>query len=268
MSPVFPAVRGRTPILSQSAVARGYWKIALAWGDCRPGRLPLPGQFFTLLPFDYPLTMLRRPFAYSGADSRGFSFIYEVRGKVTQDLADAPEGTLVDWIGPSGSSFPLPPDGIRPVIVAGGIGVGPMLFFASAAAAAGFEPLVILGARTAAMIPRLPWPQGTELRICTDDGSEGIRGTAIAGIRTDDIAGAGFYTCGPEPMMAAVHRIAVEYGCACLVSMEAMMACGVGACQGCAVPVVNPESREPLYKRACAEGPVFDSREIVWPSRT
>lgn len=265
MSTGTPHSRGKAHILKQIIVADGYREIQLS----ASGLNALPGQFFTILPENYPMSMMRRPFAYSDVTDDGFSFVYEIRGRNTADLAKLEEGSTVDWIGPLGSAYPLPPAGLKPVLVAGGIGVGPILFLAREIAAAGIESTVVLGARSAALVPDLAWPSAADVRVCTDDGSLGIHGTVIDGLAGLDISNSEFFSCGPHPMMAAVHRLAKSAGRQCWVSMEEMMACGVGACQGCAVPVLDEKDikndlSRPSYKRACLEGPIFNSREISW----
>ncbi len=266
MNPIGPHTRGIARIFEQQCIARGYREISLSYAQ-GPEKLqkPLPGQFFTILPQRYPLSVMRRPFAYSNADEKGFTFIYEIRGNTTSNLADLDDGCPVDWIGPLGSSFPNPPEGSKPVLVAGGIGVGPIHYLARLLSETGIDSVVILGAGNAALVAQLDWPERVELRICTDDGSLGIHGTALDGLDGLDVDNAVYYSCGPRPMMAAVHQHAVENNRPCWVSMEEMMACGVGACQGCAVQVIDSSDlSRPVFKRVCVEGPIFDSREIVW----
>lgn len=261
-----PHSRGRARIINQRVVAEGYREMSLSPIDGELGhqkKKPLPGQFFTVLPHRYPVPLIRRPFAYSDSRESGFSFIYEIRGTGTQDLARLEAGAVLDLIGPLGSAFPQVPAGVRPILVAGGIGVGPILFLARDLAQTGQQPLIILGARNALLVPDLEWPSGTEIRICTDDGSTGIPGTVLDGLSNENLDDAVFFTCGPHPMMAAIHSLAESAGSRCWVSMEEIMACGVGACQGCVIPMTN-DSDSPEYKRACVEGPIFDSREILW----
>ncbi len=261
--------RGRARIFSQNKIAKGYQDIRLEYGDDRPVRAPRPGSFFTILPVNYPLQTMRRPFAYSASDEKGFSFIYEVRGDASSDISDLPDGSELDWIGPLGTSFPEPSEGKRPVLIAGGIGVGPIYYLAhklaGSSSSVDSDPLVIIGARTAALVPGLDWPTNVELRICTDDGSTGIHGNALSALKHTDTADAEFYTCGPQPMMAAIHRTALDTDATCWASMEEMMACGVGACQGCAVEMAERGADGwATYTRACVEGPIFDSRELAW----
>lgn len=265
MSRDYARRRGR--ILAHRETARGYFELQLGHSEPLIPH-PRPGQFCAVLPPRFPSPLLRRPLAYSGAESTAFSFIYAVLGEATRDLAELQRGDEIDWIGPLGSPFPPPPGGKRPVLAAGGIGLGPILFLADHLADAGEEPLLILGARDKGHIPDIHTHPKVELRLCTDDGSAGIHGTVIDGITPDDLSGTAFYCCGPHPMMAAVHRLCEEHGCPCWVSMEEVMACGVGACQGCAVPVIPPDGLEgPAYRRACLEGPVFSSRDIAWPAK-
>jgi dihydroorotate dehydrogenase electron transfer subunit len=263
--------RGRARVETQRTVARGYVEMALSYTgepprtDTAPKdeRYPPPGSFFTLLPSAYPAPMLRRPFAYSDAGDSGFSFIYEIRGKATRDFSKLKSGDAVDWIGPLGTGFPDPPEGSRPVLVAGGIGVGPILYLSRRLAQRGIQAVVSLGARTADLVPDIEWPEGTDLRICTEDGSSGMRGNALDGIAAGVPRDAVFYSCGPRPMMAALHEKASASGSPCWVSLEEIMACGVGACKGCVVEAVDL-SAAPAYKCACTDGPVFDSGKIVW----
>ena len=149
--------------------------------------------------------------------------------------------------------------------MAGGIGVGPIYYLAVQMAARGVKTTVVIGARTASLVPRLTWPKGTDLRVCTQDGSAGLTGTVLAALTADGAKESHVYTCGPDPMMKAVHEWALAKGNPTWVSKEEIMACGAGACQGCAVEMAEKESHgAPFYKRACVEGPVFSSTELAW----
>lgn len=255
--PVRGIGRGTARILEQRTIARGYREIRFTSVDSTN---PEPGQFLTVLPHRHPVPLLRRPFAYSAWSRGEAAFIYEIRGPMTGDLAELPVGADLDWLGPLGRGFPDPPEGTRPVLISGGIGVGPLYFLATTLAARNLAPLLVLGARETGLVPELPQIPGGEIRIATDDGSAGFRGNAPAAVGRDELAGAALYACGPYPMMREVHRIAVEHQRPCWVSLEEWMACGVGACQGCAVPV--NDHRE--FVRACLEGPVLESRAVAW----
>ncbi|MBF0244509.1 MAG: dihydroorotate dehydrogenase electron transfer subunit [Planctomycetes bacterium] len=251
----------KAQILSHQPISDDYHQMSfsLAAGDSNP----LPGQFFTLRVSEEVAPLLRRPFAFSGYDAaKGrASFIYQRRGRATALLAARREGEIIDVIAPLGRAFPWPAQGAPCTLVGGGIGLGPLLFLARELLVKANPLRLVLGYRSAAHIPERSIFEGLEVDFCTDDGSEGFRGNAVACFASRAAqAGEVIYACGPEPMLAGCSRLAEERGAPCWVSVEQVMACGVGACMGCVVKV----RREPGYARACSEGPVFDSREIVW----
>jgi dihydroorotate dehydrogenase electron transfer subunit len=255
-----------TIVRSTRPVAEGYFELRFAWpeGDADA---PAPGRFLTVRAGGRYDPALRRPFAFSGyapgSDSGCASFIFQLRGRGTEYLAALREGDPLDILGPLGAGFAKPPRDARPVLVAGGIGLGPMLYLARALAedaAAGLceAPVFVIGVRSAAYVPDVDLPAGTV--ICTDDGSAGFKGTA-----TDWLSGydpglpPSFYACGPAPMMAAVDRLAQARRAPYQAATEQWMACGVGACHGCAVRL-----KSGAFVRACVEGPVLDGRQVDW----
>ena len=256
-------------VLENRELSRDYRRIEVEW----PGEAgnPSPGAFLTVRVSGGTDPLLRRPFALSGYDPGPgrASFIFQIRGPATRLLAERRPGTALDVLGPLGKGFPDPAPGGRPVLVGGGIGLGPILYaardFGGRAARGGWEaPALVLGFRTAAQVPDLDFPEGT--MICTDDGSAGFKGTAV---QAAELAGAGgrygpdappsYYACGPAPMMAALDRLAAVRHAPFWAAAEQWMACGVGACMGCAVRL-----KDGSFARACAEGPVFDGASIDW----
>jgi dihydroorotate dehydrogenase electron transfer subunit len=274
-----------TSVSSIRPVAEGYHELRFAWpssvGSLNQAELPAPGRFFTIKAGGRYDPALRRPFAFSGfepgiADGRttgsatdGVSgggeaaFVFQVRGRGTGFLAALRPGDGLDVLGPLGKGFGRPANGSKPILIAGGIGVGPMLYLAHALAkdakAGLFEaPILAMGFRNASYIPALPLPDGTV--VCTDDGSAGYHGTVTLWLEGfDPGAPPCFYACGPAPMMAAVDRIAQARGVPYEAAIEQWMACGVGACAGCAVALKSGG-----YIKACADGPVYDGRLIDW----
>ncbi|MBN2628710.1 MAG: dihydroorotate dehydrogenase electron transfer subunit [Spirochaetales bacterium] len=246
-------------VISCRESARDYYELVFTW----KGPVPLPGQFLTLRCWDGESPLLRRPFAlsaYDGAERRA-SLIFQKRGPATSIMTRLKTGDHMDILGPLGGSFPSPETGRRPVIVGGGIGTGPVLFLADALAKAGLRPLLVLGFRDKNFVPRVHLPLGCETVITTDDGSAGVPGTVIDYLRSrDDLENSRFYGCGPHPMLKGLHELALEQEAPCSVSVEEVMACGIGACQGCAIPVTLPQK----FLRVCQDGPVFDSRILVW----
>jgi len=268
-------------IVATVPVARDYYRLDFTWpADAPP---PEPGQFITIRVADTSAPLLRRPFGVSGfAEGSGgagphtggpvaaprssgpiASMIYWRRGEATRLLAGYEPGDRLDVMGPLGVGFPLPPPDAVPVLVAGGVGIGPILFFANALAAAGFAPLLLIGARETAALPAIDVDRRVQVRRATDDGSTGFAGNAIGLLDQTIEVTAGelvVYLCGPDPMLRAGHGCAGRHGLPAWVSMEQTMGCAVGACMGCAVRVNGPAR----YARVCTEGPVFASTEIVW----
>jgi len=227
-----------------------------------------PGQFVMLRIDERIAPLLRRPFSvYRIIEGRkGVEILYRVVGEFTGILSGIREGECVDILGPLGNGFSLPKKDSRVFIVAGGIGVAPLVFLCSyLIVEKGYDSSTIkvfLGARSKDdLLCRDDLSSlGLEVAITTDDGSEGETcmitspvEAALKKARPDMI-----YACGPSGMMKCLSEMAGDYGVACQLSMETVMACGFGACLGCAV-----ESKDAnKYLHVCKDGPVFDSRDI------
>ena len=207
---------------------------------------------------------LPRPMSLLAAGSEP-AILLKVVGEGTRRMAQATVGQRYTWHAPLGHRW-QPPVGRRPLLVAGGVGVAPLLFLADELRAAGVEDVVsVYGGRSARDLPLAE--QLAEcgiLRITTDDGSRGLRGRVTQALQAllDDIANPDewvIYTCGPHAMMAAVARLAAAAGVTCYASLEAPMGCGYGVCLGC--PVAR---RDGSYLYTCVEGPCVDARLIDW----
>ncbi|MEK6608386.1 MAG: dihydroorotate dehydrogenase electron transfer subunit [Myxococcota bacterium] len=192
----------------------------------------------------------------------GADFLMKEVGRGTRLFRDMRAGDRVTILGPLGHPFPAPDAARRDVLVAGGVGLAPLLMQAERAAAAGLADHVTLvhGGRTGEdlVLQDDLRATGVALRLATEDGSAGTRGrvtAALGGI----LDGATLMACGPTPMLRALHALALERGLPCHLALEETMACGIRACLGCAVP-----AREKPYLYVCTDGPVFEARE-VWP---
>jgi dihydroorotate dehydrogenase electron transfer subunit len=253
MTRFFATVRRNIP------VAEGYMLLSFEWPE--KTQPPLPGQFITIGNTESTDPLLRRPFAISAFSSGAAEIVYQIRGKATHAIAARREGDGIDVLGPLGNSFPAPREGALPVLLGGGIGFGPIYYFASHLQSEGKHPVIIIGARTASSMPDLPYTG--DYRFCTDDGTRGFHGTVVdllAASEDIDPQSSVLYACGPEAMLAACAAFAARAGMPCWVSMEQIMGCAVGACMGCAIRVKG----EARYARVCTEGPVFDAEEIEW----
>ncbi len=211
--------------------------------------------------------ILARPFGISAVIRRqAIELYYRVVGKGTALLSTVERGAMLSLQGPLGNGFPEPDRDALPILVAGGSGFPPLLFFAARLAS---KPVVFLGARNKdCLVPataiKCCRSHARKVYITTDDGSAGKAGfvtdalTAfLDGSRERDRAV--IYSCGPRAMMAAVSKVAADRNVPSYVSMEERMACGLGVCMGCSVAV-----KAGGYKRVCKEGPVFDARVIDW----
>ncbi|MGE5552710.1 MAG: dihydroorotate dehydrogenase electron transfer subunit [Betaproteobacteria bacterium] len=205
-------------------------------------RTAVPGQFVMVEGGPHRIT--RRPFSVSGVDrERGLiRLLVRVSGPASEWLAALAPGAQVGLHGPQGRGFALPPAGSAVWLVGGGIGTAPLLFLAGWLREAGSGVWAALGGRTAADLPGLEELRrlGVEVAVATEDGSAGLPGLVTAPVEQRLAAGgpppAAVYACGPRGMLVAVARQVLGFGLRCQVSVEERMACGVGACAGCAWP--------------------------------
>ncbi|WP_319561757.1 dihydroorotate dehydrogenase electron transfer subunit [Marispirochaeta sp.] len=252
-------IQRKVNLTANREIARDYFELRFLFSFSER-ETPLPGQFLTLKISDGPAPLLRRPFAFSAYRNGTAGVIYQRRGPGTELLAGKREGDELDIIAPLGNTWPEPGTKEHPVLVAGGIGMGPILFFARSLQQKGRNFSLIIGARTGDYLPDSTVTAGLDTLLATDDGSIGIHGTVIDALPSEYPSPPRFYTCGPHPMMYAVHRQALELDAPCSVSMEQTIACGVGACMGCVIRLTGDER----FARVCADGPIFDSREVLW----
>ena len=252
----------RSEILENPVVAKDYREMFLRW----PAgvRIPAPGQILSVRVNASTVPFLRRPFAIASFDkqTRVASIIYHVRGPGTALMAALQPGDEVDILGPRGFSFRTGTER-TPLLVGGGVGTGPIVYAANYLASKGYHPTLVIGYRNQALVPTLRLDPAIRLLVCTDDGTAGLRGTVINGLESlteTERHDAFVWACGPQPMLKAVHFWAFPQGLPCQVSLEEIMACGVGACMGCTVETVD----ERQVVRVCTEGPVLASEEIKW----
>ncbi len=226
-----------------------------------PEKLPviLPGQFAEVLVPNSVSTYLRRPFSIYDLDynRNRLTMLIKAIGEGTRALYNLSEGDTLNLIYPLGNSFGGSGDG-KALLIGGGVGIAPMLMLSKSLSSEGKEVDVLIGGRTSADIiqPDLYKPFGNVF-ITTDDGSLGEKGMVTGhSLFGQDNAYSKIYACGPEPMMKAVSALARSKGIPCEVSLENLMACGIGACLCCIVPTRDGN------KTTCVEGPVFDSSTL------
>ena len=222
-----------------------------------------PGQFVNVKISQDADPLLRRPFSIHGVRGSSIKILYEVVGLATGILSEKKAGEYLDIIGPLGEGFSIINSRIS-IIVAGGMGVAPLVFLAEKIKKG--KTLVLIGAKTKNQIlcKKDFRSLGCEVKISTDDGSKGFQGKVtelleqILHARQYALDSISLYACGPRPMLKAISRICGEYHIAAQISLEEHMACGFGACLGC---VVNTKEG---FQRVCKEGPVFSADQILW----
>ena len=219
--------------------------------------LTKPGQFVQVL---VPSKTLRRPISVCDVEGDVIRLVFEVRGEGTALMAQTRVGETVNIIAPLGHGFTLNPNE-KTIFIGGGIGVPPMLYSAKQC---GSNAIVINGFRhKEAVILEEDFRQAAgRVIITTDDGSYGIHGFVTQPL-AEVIEGADrICACGPTPMLRNIAKMAQQYGVPCEVSLEQRMACGVGACLGCAVAVKDGD--RVVYRHVCKDGPVFSSEAVAW----
>lgn len=230
--------------------------------DDKPLPEMLPGQFVEVRVDNSPSTFLRRPISINNVDydRNELWLLVAAVGDGTRQLQKLQKGDRLNCMLPLGNSFTMPTDSAQKVLlVGGGVGVAPLLYFGKRIKEMGGEPTFLLGARSAKdVLERELFEQVGRVLITTEDESEGEKGfvtnhSVLAQEHFDRIS-----TCGPKPMMMAVARYAFKNDIECEVSLENKMACGVGACLCCVEKTVEGN------KCVCKEGPVMNIKKLTW----
>lgn len=231
------------------------------------------GQFVMIKAGTSPEPLLRRPFSIMSVDpaAETFTLFLKAVGSGSRALADLWPGEAAGCLGPLGLHFTLPPEGHEALLVAGGYGIAPFRLFCDELLREGRTARVFYGGRTAGDLQlREPFGElGVPLVASTEDGSLGHRGRVTEAVEAhlDAMGHRGrvtLYACGPEAMLHAVARLAERRGLTAQVSLDPWMGCGVGTCLGCVVWIQYAHEASPKFRCACTEGPVFDSKDVVW----
>ncbi|MEA3436784.1 MAG: dihydroorotate dehydrogenase electron transfer subunit [Thermodesulfobacteriota bacterium] len=262
-------IQEKNQVLWNKKVGPGYFKIGLnCKGEYSEAK---PGQFVMLRLCGGIEPLLRRPFSIhrlisGNGQFQGIEILYKVVGKFTQKLSVLKKNESIDILGPLGSGFSIPKNIKRIFMIAGGMGVAPIVFLASQLKNNEVnisQCRMFLGGRSKDDILCLDDFDKLKMavQLTTDDGSAGSKclvthplEIALAERRPDVL-----YACGPQEMLKSVVVLAQQFAVKCQVSVETMMACGMGACLGCAV---EPGEASGKYLHACLDGPVFDANAI------
>jgi len=247
-----------------------------------------PGSFVHVT-CDEALPM-RRPLSIMRADQDWIEVLFKNVGEGLRALSRKQPGETLSVLGPIGQPFNPDPARPRCLLIGGGVGIPPMVFLADRLRRdASCSPFAILGseipfpftledsaiavpgiaASTSATMPLLEsW--GIPARLTSLAGFPGCHDGFVTDLAdqwlrrldAEELAGVKIFACGPTPMLKAVASLAERHGVACEVSLEEFMACAVGGCAGCTVPIMTPGGR--AMKRVCVDGPVFDAASVIW----
>lgn len=226
-----------------------------------------PGQFIHIKCGDKRSYLLRRPMSIHRVTGRGiFEILFKVVGDGTSFLASEKLHKSLDILGPLGNGFKVKKDLSSAVVIAGGIGIAPLLFLIDELLKKGVKIHVLLGAQDNRKLLYVLDLKRVVKRVhtTTDDGSVGHKGpvTDLLPEVIEQSDSQQVFACGPQEMLKKVARICKQEEVPCQVSLEGQMACGVGVCLGCVLRIRN--GGEECYSRVCTEGPVFEAERVIW----
>lgn len=236
-------------ITSNEKIARDIFKMTLA-GDT--SAITAPGQFVNIKLDGF---FLRRPISVCDCVGENLTLIYKTVGHGTEQMSRMAAGDELDLLTGLGNGYNTKISGGSPLLVGGGVGVPPMYMLCRELISEGKKVTVVLGfnSKDDVFYENEFRALGADVHIATADGTYGTKGFVTDVIK--DMQYTFFYTCGPEPMFRAMHKMMKTPG---QYSFEERMGCGFGACMGCSCKTLTGN------KRICKEGPVMESEEIIW----
>ncbi len=256
-------------IVSNNKIAPDHYVMEVA--SAHLARNSFPGQFVSVRVRERTTDpLLRIPLGVHSIGKSGIKLLYKIVGRGTSLLSSKGEGDTLDILGPLGNGFDPGPDpgdrGALAVMVAGGHGVAPLYALAETFKRTGRKMEVFIGAceKKHLVCPEKFRKLGAKVHVATECGKAGHKGYVTGLLKkhlkrlTTHDSRLTIYACGPRPMLAALNRDAAKLNIPTQVSLDAYMACGIGACMGCAVRTLDG------YKMVCKDGPVFNAREIDW----
>ncbi|MCL2480781.1 MAG: FAD-binding oxidoreductase [Spirochaetaceae bacterium] len=260
---------GKLAVIKNIANSLTYLKIKIEGN----GENYAPGNFITILPPASSARFLRRPFSVAGISDGSIELIIKSIGPVTESLASLTQGTEIEIMGPLGNSYQIPENIKKLWMIGGGTGIASILFLNSLRSGNSVcIDKVLWAGKTKGALPSMELfaPQleifKKNIAFATDDGSAGEKGRApevlLQWLEKEHNPDA-IVSCGPREMMKEIKKIADKRAIPTWFSMEEFMACGSGACAGCAVPSPYGSMCSSSYLKVCSEGPVFKSSEVI-----
>lgn len=218
------------------------------------------GNFVMLYP-NSKKNILPRPISICEIDKnkKTFRLIYQKIGEGTTLFSELKENDNIKMLGVCGNGYNIPKEKSHHILIGGGIGVPPLL---ETCKNLDGEKTVVLGFRDEIFLKNEFESLGARVYIATDSGKKGFKGNVIELMKKENIKGEYIYACGPTPMLKAVSEYAEKNNIKAQVSLEERMACGIGACVCCVAKII--ENDEPIFKKVCKDGPVFDAKEVFY----
>ena len=252
-------------ILENRKIAEDHYVLSLKSQHLRGAK---PGQLVNVRCGATSVPLLRRPFGVHRKTKDGIEILYKVIGKGTGILSKKKKKEKLDVLGPLGKGFVLPVNPSKKeeaILVAGGHGVAPLYALAEELIKEKMNVSVFIGARQKkhVVLDRDFKKLSVKTYVATEDGSKGFKGL-VTELLKNKLKGVSrgqsktIYACGPRPMLKSVSELADMYVYPCQISLEEYIGCGIGICMGCAVQTRSGT------KLVCKDGPVFNSREIIW----
>ena len=251
-------IKETAKVVRQQQIDEGIFDMELSFP--KGAALAKPGQFIAMYCNDKS-KLLPRPISICGINKEEGTLrvVYRVAGEGTKEFSEMKEGDTLEVMGPLGNGFALKEE--KAIIIGGGIGIPPMLELAKQL---NVEKTVVLGYRTSTFL-KDEFEAVCDVKVATEDGSQGTKGTAIDAIEKYGVEGKVIYACGPMPMLKALAVYAEEHGMEAQISLEERMACGIGACLGCICKTKEKGHHTNVNNtRICKDGPVFDAKEVVF----
>ena len=267
----------KSMVISNFELSPGYFRMRLT--APREMLKARPGQFVMVKIREALDPLLRRPFGIfdlavalpdfsGGCEQPYLEMLYRVVGKGTAALATLHHGDHLDILGPLGKGFEPGTSGEEKILVGGGVGLAPLYYLAKELVVNSPVRLFIGGKSKEDILCVTEFERlGVETYVATDDGTLGASGLVTEVMErhlTQSEATKSVFACGPMPMLKAVAGIARRHAISCQVSLEAYMACGMGACLGCVVKGSDHDEFHPDYRCVCKDGPVFAYEQLQW----
>ena len=251
-------IKETAKVVRQQQIDEGIFDMELSFP--KGAALAKPGQFIAMYCNDKS-KLLPRPISICGINKEEGTLrvVYRVAGEGTKEFSEMKEVDTLEVMGPLGNGFALKEE--KAIIIGGGIGIPPMLELAKQL---NVEKTVVLGYRTSTFL-KDEFEAVCDVKVATEDGSQGTKGTVIDAIEKYGVEGKVIYACGPMPMLKALAVYAEEHGMEAQISLEERMACGIGACLGCICKTKEKGHHTNVNNtRICKDGPVFDAKEVVF----